>query len=64
MIPLLPDIFLFWFGAVYKLRLASNGHETAGYCLQRRLARLVIDFWGFFSIILVVARTVRPHPDY
>ena len=25
---LLPDIFLFWFGATYKLRLESYGQET------------------------------------
>ena len=33
-------------------------------CLQRHLACLVVDFWGFCSIISGVACIVRLHPDY
>ena len=58
---LLPGICLFWLGEAYELRLASYGHETAGYFLLRRSAFFVVDFC---SIIPGVARKVRPHPDY
>ena len=31
---LLPGIFLFWFGVVYELRLASYGHKTVPQCAR------------------------------
>ena len=38
--------------------------KLAQNCLQGHLAYLVIDFWGFYSIILDVARIFRPHSDF
>ena len=38
---LLPDIFLFWFGAAYKLRLTSYGQETVSPVLDTRVIRLL-----------------------
>ena len=45
---LLSDIFLFWFGVVYKIQLLSYGHKT----LSKRCFRCsVVKFWGFTSHI-------------
>ena len=32
--------------------------------LQRSLECSAVNFWGFCSLILGVARIVRPHPNY
>ena len=55
-----PNIFLFWFGAAYELRLASYGQET----VPEYAIHVFVDFWGFCLCNLGVARIVRPHPDY
>ena len=34
MTALLPGIFLFWFGVVYQLQLASYGHEAIPQCAR------------------------------
>ena len=56
-----PNIFLFWFGAAYKLRLESYGQETVP-----EYARRACSSTSRASVYVIpgVARIVRPHPDY
>ena len=50
------NFLCFWFRVVYEQWLASNG--------LRHLACSVVNFWGFYSIILGLVRIIRQHPDY
>ena len=43
---------------------ATTGELWPRNCLQSHFAPLVVDFWGFRSIIPGVAHIVKPHPDY
>ena len=50
-IALLLDILLFWFGVAYELR-----PRNCQILFPKTLCVLVVDFWGFCSIIPGVAR--------
>ena len=41
----------------------TTGELWPQNCLQKHSVCLVVDFWGFCSTNLGMARTVRPHPD-
>ena len=49
---------------VYGGIQAMNGQLRLQNCLQKCLACSIVDFWGFCSISLGVARIVGPHLNY
>ena len=60
MTALLPDIFLFWFGAMYELQLVSFGHKTIPQYTRRFHSATLWFLFMNFSVIQIV----RPDPDY